>query len=200
MAGPAPDADARAPAGRSPWRAVADHPWWTALAVLVLAIVVLVLAWDWNWFKGPVERRVRAETGRSFEIGGDLDVDLGWVPTIRAERLRFGNASWSKTPTMAKADRLEFDVQLKPLLFEIGVEFLRFQAHVVIFECILERSLNVIDHFAGKDQPHKNSDHQGDCGLDQRPAELLEVLAEGHLGAFEQVFVVLAVHGGALAE
>ena len=103
---------------RHPGQVLIRHPWWTALAVLALAIIVLVLLWDWNWFKGPVERRVEAETGRSFEIGGNLDVDLGWVPTIRADKLSFGNASWSKEPTMASADRLEFDIELKPLLFE----------------------------------------------------------------------------------
>lgn len=104
-------------AGR-PWQVVTRHPWWTGLALLALAVVVLVLLWDWNWFKGPIERRVEAETGRSFEIGGDLDVDLGWVPTIRADKLSFGNAGWSKTPTMASTDRLEFDIELKTLLFE----------------------------------------------------------------------------------
>jgi len=115
MAGP--PADARAPAAR-PWHAISRHPWWTALALLVLAIVMLILLWDWNWFRGPIERRVQAETGRVFDIGGDLDVDLGWVPTISAERLTFGNASWSKTATMASADRVEFDLELKPLIFE----------------------------------------------------------------------------------
>nr|WP_255703335.1 AsmA family protein [Lysobacter sp. GX 14042] len=88
----------------------------TALAVLVLAIVVLVLLWDWNWFKGPVERRVEAATGREFEIGGDLDVDLGLVPTIRADRLRLGNADWSEQADMARAERLEFKLALLPLL------------------------------------------------------------------------------------
>lgn len=101
-----------------PRHALVRHPWWTAFALLALAIVVLVLLWDWNWFRGPIERRVQAETGRTFDIGGDLDVDLGWVPTISAERLAFGNASWSKTPTMAKAERVEFDLELKPLILE----------------------------------------------------------------------------------
>ena len=103
-------------------RPCARHPWRTAFGVLLLALVVLVLLWDWNWFKGPIERRVEAQTGRSFDIGGDLDVDhLGWTPTIRADGLRFGNAAWSKEPTMAQADRLEFSIELKPLLFERSV-------------------------------------------------------------------------------
>jgi uncharacterized protein involved in outer membrane biogenesis len=114
VADPAPPAPVK-----RPFSTLTRHPWLTALAVLGLAIVVLIVLWDWNWFKGPIERRVEAKTGRSFEIGGDLDVDdLGWTPTIRADGLRFGNAPWSKEPLMAKTDRLEFRLELKPLLFE----------------------------------------------------------------------------------
>lgn len=90
----------------------------TALAVLVIAIAVLVLLWDWNWFKGPIERQVQVQTGRAFEIGGNLDVDLGRITTIRADALSFGNAAWSKDPTMAATDRLEFGFELLPLLFK----------------------------------------------------------------------------------
>ncbi len=95
-----------------------QHPWLTVLAVLTLAIVMLVVLWDWNWFKGPIERRVQAQTGRAFEIGGNLDVDLGRITTIRADALTFGNAKWSKDPTMAATDRLEFGFELLPLLFK----------------------------------------------------------------------------------
>ena len=86
------------------------------LAAVALAIVVLVLLWDWNWFKGPVERAVEARTGRSFDIGGDLDVDLGRTTTIRADGLKLGNAGWSKQPEMASADRLELQIRPFALL------------------------------------------------------------------------------------
>lgn len=94
---------------------VRRHPWLILFALLSLAIVVLVLLWDWNWFRGPVERLVERRTGRTLDIAGDLDVDLGWVPTIRADRVTFGNASWAREPTMASAQRVEFDVELRPL-------------------------------------------------------------------------------------
>ncbi|WP_394001189.1 AsmA family protein [Luteimonas sp. WGS1318] len=95
----------------------AGHPLRIALALFVLALVVLVLLWDWNWFKRPVERMVEARTGRSLIIGGDLDVDLGRVTTIRADTLRFANASWADEPVMAAADRLELQIELLPLIF-----------------------------------------------------------------------------------
>jgi len=91
------------------------HPWLTTLAIFVSALVVLALLWDWNWFRRPIERIVGARTGRSFHIDGDLDVDLGRTAVIRADRLRFGNASWARGREMAAADRLEFDLPLWPL-------------------------------------------------------------------------------------
>jgi uncharacterized protein involved in outer membrane biogenesis len=103
-------------ARRTPLTAITSHPWLTGAALLLLAIAILVALWDWNWFKGPVERQVQARTGRSFDIGGDLDVDLGRITTIRADALRFGNAPWSKEPTMASVDRLEFGIEVWPLL------------------------------------------------------------------------------------
>lgn len=112
---PAPPPGPDAP--RRPLDRVRAHPWWTALAVLALAVIVLIALWDWNWFKGPVERVVQAQTGRSFAIGGDLDVDLGRVTTIRADALDFGNADWSEERSMAATDRLELRIEVLPLLF-----------------------------------------------------------------------------------
>lgn len=94
-----------------------------ALAAL---LVVLAVLFQWNWLRGPVERLVAWQTGRSFDIAGDLDVDLGRVTTIRADALRFGNADWSPSRTMGSADRAELDVRLWPLLSgEIRLEAIR---------------------------------------------------------------------------
>ena len=92
------------------------HPWLTAFTLPGIGIVVLLLLWDWNWFRRPIERRVTAQTGRSFHIDGNLDVDLGRTATIRADRLRFGNAAWARGTEMATTKRLEFDLRLWPLL------------------------------------------------------------------------------------
>ncbi len=128
----APRADAGSPA---PLRAIARHPWRVALAVLALAIALLLVFWDWNWFKGPVERIVEAHTGRSLEIGGDLDVDLGRTIVVRAGRLRFGNAPWSKTPRMATAQRVEIGVEFWPLLRrEVRLPLLRLTGADLLLE------------------------------------------------------------------
>lgn len=88
------------------------------LGAVAAAIVVLLVLFEWNWLRRPVERIVQWQTGRSFHIGGDLDVDLGRVTRIRADRLTFGNAAWSKEPTMASAERAELSVAVLPLVFK----------------------------------------------------------------------------------
>src|SRR5690554_288010 len=93
------------------------RPWISAGAAAAIGLVVLALLWDWNWFKGPVERAVEARTGRSFDIGGDLDVDLGSTVAIRADRLRLGNAEWSDEAEMATMERAGIRVHLPSLLF-----------------------------------------------------------------------------------
>lgn len=97
---------------------IGQHPVLVVLGLLSLALLVLILFWDWNWLKGPIERQVEARTGRSFDIGGDLDVDLGKVVTIRADQLKFGNAAWSKQPQMAAVDRMEMRIELWPALIK----------------------------------------------------------------------------------
>lgn len=88
------------------------------LTATLVAVAVVVAVFDWNWFKRPLERLVEARTGRALRIEGDLDVDLGRVTTMAANRVRFANAAWSKAPVMASADRVEVDIAVWPLLFE----------------------------------------------------------------------------------
>ncbi|MEO6519985.1 MAG: AsmA family protein [Pseudoxanthomonas sp.] len=88
------------------------------IGALLAALVLLLVLFDWNWFKGPLERLVQVRTGRQLSIGGDLDVDLGRVTTVKADKLQFANAAWSKEPTMASADRAEIDFELWPLIFK----------------------------------------------------------------------------------
>ncbi|KAF1712911.1 AsmA family protein [Pseudoxanthomonas sacheonensis] len=88
------------------------------LGVLLAALVLLIVLFDWNWFKRPLEMAVQASTGRQLRIDGDLDVDLGRVTRLMADRISFANAEWSKEPIMASADRVEVGFEIWPLLFE----------------------------------------------------------------------------------
>ena len=135
------------PSSRSRWRMRRPGKRgqrWLAVLVFLVALILLVIAlWDWNWFKGPVERAVQAKTGREFHIDGNLDVDLGRTLTVRADRLTFANAEWSKTPRMASADRAEIDLRAWPLL----------RGQIRIPEIRLTRPDLLLETAPGKDQP-----------------------------------------------
>ncbi|PPU36456.1 AsmA family protein [Xanthomonas sp. CFBP 7912] len=102
---------AAAHTSRSPRR----RRWLIGSGIVAAIIVIFVLVFDWNWLRGPVERVVSAKTGREFRLG-HLDVDLGRTTTVRGERMRLGNASWSKRGAMAEVNAVEIDVELWPLL------------------------------------------------------------------------------------
>lgn len=89
---------------------------WIVLGVIVAFFVVLWLIWDWNWFKGPIERRVEAATGREFSIDGNLGVDVFWPPTITADGIRLSNVPWSDDAQMLELERVEFRIEVWPLL------------------------------------------------------------------------------------
>ncbi|MBA3930527.1 MAG: AsmA family protein [Xanthomonas sp.] len=109
-------------AARSPRRRFALRPLSrtsaVVLGVLAAIIVVVAILFEWNWLRRPIEWVVERQTGRSFHIAGNLDVDLGRVTTVRGDALTFGNATWSKVPTMAAADRAELSVEVFPLIFK----------------------------------------------------------------------------------
>jgi AsmA family protein len=107
----------------------AARRWWppttrfqVVSAAVLAAIVLLIAVFDWNWFKRPVEWMVQANTGRIFEIDGDLRVALGTITTIQADGVRLGNADWAQDddPWMAQAPRVQISVRPWPLLLGRG--------------------------------------------------------------------------------
>jgi len=105
----AAEVESKSPASRR-------HTGWLVVA-LVMAVIALAYAlFDWNLFKGYAERRVSAATGREFHIDGNLDVRMSMHPLVTMDGLRLGNAKGATQPTMATAQRLQFRVELWPLL------------------------------------------------------------------------------------
>ena len=89
--------------------------WQLVLLGVAALLVVLIIVFDWNWFKKPVENYITDKTKREFRIS-NLDVALGFTPTIKLKDVYFANADWSKTgAAMAKIDSLEFTVSLRDL-------------------------------------------------------------------------------------
>ena len=89
---------------------------WLLLILLLTAIAWAIVCFDWNLFKGYIEHRVSAATGRAFHIDGDLHVDLSMQPLITADGLRLDNVAGAVQPVMATAQRVRLRIQLWPLL------------------------------------------------------------------------------------
>lgn len=84
-----------------------------ALAVLIALVVAF---FDWNWVRGPIARRVSASIGRSFEINGDLKVELSLQPHVVVNDMVLGNTAASSDPRMASLKALDFRIDLFKLL------------------------------------------------------------------------------------
>ncbi|MEO8345430.1 MAG: AsmA family protein [Betaproteobacteria bacterium] len=88
-----------------------------ALLLLLLgAIAVAIYTVDVKTFIGPIRDRVRATTGREFNVNGAIDFKFSLEPTIVLGDATLGNAPWGKAPQMIAAKRVEVRVALLPLL------------------------------------------------------------------------------------
>ncbi len=91
-------------------------------------------------------------------------------------------------------DILRHGRAVEPPLFEIREIALLGQPAVVIFKRRLERRLHVVDDPTGKQQRDREADGQREHRLDERGAQLIEMLAERHLGALENTVVEVVGH------
>lgn len=99
----------------------------TVLAIVVGLIALAVYLFSWNMLRPYIERRVEAATGRSFEMRGDLDVDLSFTaPRVTADDLVLGNTPWSDADAMGRIGRLDFTVDLWAL-FSRRVDLLKLE-------------------------------------------------------------------------
>jgi len=72
---------------------------------VALAFGLLVLFFPWNMMRGPLAAYVGARFERAVTIDGDLDVDLGRMIRVQADRVKIANVSWSKDQPMVDAER-----------------------------------------------------------------------------------------------
>src|SRR5438552_18258014 len=88
----------------------------SVFGIIVIAAVIFFATLDANKAKGYISAAVSKATGRQLTIGGDLQVDFGWISRLRASQIQFENASWSKHPQMVEVGLIDVQVDLWQLL------------------------------------------------------------------------------------
>lgn len=88
----------------------------SVFGILVIAAGIFIATLEWNDAKKYISAGVSKATGRKLIIEGDLEVDLGWISRVRASRILFENASWSRRPQMIEVGLLDVEVDLRKLL------------------------------------------------------------------------------------
>ena len=90
------------------------------LVILGLLVVVslagIIFTTDINQYKQQIVQVVKDNTGRDFEISGDLKLAPSLIPTIAVEGVTLGNASWAKEKNMLSVTKFEAQIALMPLL------------------------------------------------------------------------------------
>ncbi len=87
-----------------------------AVIAIILLFVIAGFAASRIVNKAFVEQQLTQATGRKLTIDGDLSPIISLSPSIRAEKVSFGNASWGSRPELAKIGKFDIQMKLLPLL------------------------------------------------------------------------------------
>jgi len=85
------------------------------VGVLVVAYIIAA-SYDYNKLKPLITDAVRKFTGRELTMGGDIDLTIGFPPTLEVNDVAFQNASWGSQPQMARIKKLQVQVSILPLI------------------------------------------------------------------------------------
>ena len=88
------------------------------IAILIAAVYVYLNTYDYNKIKPLVARMVEDATGRKLSLDGEVNLEIGFAPSLVVTDVAFANASWGSQPQMIEVEKLEAQVRLLPLLFK----------------------------------------------------------------------------------
>ena len=68
-----------------------------------------------DYVRSKIEHHANAVSGRRTMIG-KISIDWGWTSRVRLDDVAVSNADWGKADHLFKAERIEFDIRLWPLI------------------------------------------------------------------------------------
>ncbi|MGD2098190.1 MAG: AsmA family protein [Desulfobacterales bacterium] len=86
------------------------------IMALVAVIYILLRTYDYNKLKPRLTQMVRETTGRELNLGGEIELAVGFSPVLVVTDISFANADWGSQPQMLKIDELRAQVRLLTLL------------------------------------------------------------------------------------
>jgi uncharacterized protein involved in outer membrane biogenesis len=87
------------------------------IIALMVTVYALLATYDYNKLKPRIARMVKDATGRELNLGGEIDLAIGFSPALVVTDVTFANAPWGSQPQMIKVEKLQAQVRLLPLLF-----------------------------------------------------------------------------------
>jgi uncharacterized protein involved in outer membrane biogenesis len=87
------------------------------MVTLVVTAYLILASYDYNKLKPRITQAVKDATGRELTLGGDIELAIGFSPSLVVADVTFANAVWGSQPQMMKAEKLQVQVHLLPLLF-----------------------------------------------------------------------------------
>lgn len=141
-----------------------------AILVLLLGLAVLgvYLFFDANNYKQEIETLVKEQTGREFNLEGELKLSVfPWVG-LELNQARMGNAPGFEDPLFAQIDRLQVNVKLMPLLSQkVEMDTLNLMGAEVHLTRLADGRTNWDDLIAKDAQPKEQPkpDSQGSFDL-----------------------------------
>jgi len=157
------------------------------VAILLLALVALIFTFDPNNYKDTITAQVEKQTGRDFEIGGDISLSFfPWVG-IKVEEVMLANAEGFSEEPFARMSQLDVKVMLLPLLSkELQVDKVRLHGLFASLEVDKDGNNNWSD-LASKDASGKQPEIQS-------PAQAVEA------GEQPPAIAALAINGVELVD
>ena len=86
------------------------------IVLVIVAVVIILTSYDFNDLKPLISKAVYDATGRELVIDSDIDLDIGFSPSLVLSDIKFQNADWGSRKEMVKVGRFEVKVALLPLI------------------------------------------------------------------------------------
>jgi uncharacterized protein involved in outer membrane biogenesis len=86
------------------------------IVILIAAVYVYLNTYDYNKLKPLVARMVEEATGRKLSLSGEVNLEIGLIPTLVVTNIALANVFWGSQPQMIEIEKLQAQVRLLPLL------------------------------------------------------------------------------------